>query len=486
VGVSEEDGVTPEVMYYPYRKKGKLTGYKVKLLPKEGKDKIIWSIGDVKNNDEGDVEPFGWQEAIAQGSKKVIITEGEDDAAAAKAIILRYTKEEWKDSAPAIISLPHGAGTAHETLSKWKKQLKQHWKEHVLCFDNDKAGHEAVQKCMLVLPDATSVTLPAKDANQCIIDGVQKAAFNAMTFNDEKPKNSRLVFGEELHDVAREEARYGELSWPYEHLNEVTRGIRYGETIYIGAGVKLGKSELLNDLAAHFIKKHGVKVFVAKPEEANKKTYKLVAGKIAGRRFHDPKVEFDYEAYDEAGKILKSKLAMVNLYQHMGWDSLRDDIIAAAAWGAKAVFIDPITNLTNGVNAADANTELQKIAQDLAALALDLNIVVFIFCHLKAPDGNIAKEKRDKYYREGKYIGLGTCPHELGGDVISSQFAGSRAMMRSCNLMLGLEGNKDEELDDTVRNMRDLVLLEDREFGEVGRFSLFWNKNTTLFSELET
>lgn len=223
---------------------------------------------------------------------------------------------------------------------------------------------------------------------------------------------------------------------------------------------------------------------MAKPEEANKKTYKLIAGKIAGKRFHDPKVEFDEKAYDEAGKIMAGKLAMVNLYQHLGWNSLRDDIIAAAHWGAKAVFIDPITNLTNGMPAGDANVELQRIAEDLAAMALDLNIVVFIFCHLKAPEGNIAKEKREKFYRDGKYIGLGNCPHEFGGDILSNQFAGSRAMMRSCHMMLGIEGNKDEVLPEETRNIRDLVLLEDREFGEVGRFSTYWNKNTTKFTEL--
>ena len=52
-------------------------------------------------------------------------------------------------------------------------------------------------------------------------------------------------------------------------------------------------------------------------------------------------------------------------------------------------------------------------------------------------------------------------------------------------MMLGLEGNKDEALPENVRNIRDLVLLEDRDFGETGRFSLYWNKNTTLFSELD-
>jgi len=484
IGLSESDGKTPETVYYPYRRNGKLVGYKVKLLPKDGQGKKIWSLGDIKNNVDGDIEPFGWQEAIAHGGRRLIITEGEDDAVAAMTIIDRYTKEEYKDSMPSVISIPHGAGNAHETLSKWKKEILSRWKDVVLVFDMDKAGEEAVQKCMLVFPEAMTVKLPSKDVNQCIIDGRQKAAFDMITFKAEKPKNSRLVFGDDLHEKAKTAAKRGELSWPWQHLNDVTRGIRLGETIYIGAGVKMGKSEFLNEIASHFIVEHGIKVFMAKPEEGNEKTYKLILNKIAGKRFHDPDVEFDVEAYDEAGKIAKSKIAMVNLYQHLGWESLRDDIVAAANWGAKAVFIDPITNLTNGVNAGDANTELQKIAQDLAAMALDLNIVIFIFCHLKAPDGNIVKEKREKAYRDGKYIGLGSCPHELGGDINSSQFAGSRAMMRSCNMMLGLEGNKDEMLPENIKNIRDLVLLEDREFGETGRFSLYWNKNTTRFTEI--
>lgn len=225
----------------------------------------------------------------------------------------------------------------------------------------------------------------------------------------------------------------------------------------------MGKSEIVNALAAHFIKVHGWKCFLAKPEEANNKTYKLLAGKIAGKIFHDPKVEFDYEAYDKAGEVIGDKVAMVNLYQHLGWDTLEKDIRAAAAEGCKAMFIDPITNLTNGKDAATANTMLQEIAQALAALALDLDIVIFIFCHLKAPDNGP--------------------DHEHGGKVLSSQFAGSRAMMRSCNMMIGLEGNKSPDLPEYERNMRKLVLLEDREFGNTGEFPLFWDKDTGLFNE---
>ncbi|UVN13495.1 hypothetical protein FBPa8_0031 [Pseudomonas phage vB_PaeP_FBPa8] len=168
----------------------------------------------------------------------------------------------------------------------------------------------------------------------------------------------------------------------------------------------------------------------------------------------------------------------------LGWETLKADIYAAAAWGAKVVFIDPITNLTNGMAAADANVKLQEIAQEISAMALDLNIVVFLFAHLKAPEGNLSLDQRQKKYKDGKFYGLGNCPHELGGDVVSSQFAGSRAMMRSCNLMLGLEGNKDPELPEHVRNLRNLRLLEDREFGGTGNYPLFWNKETTMFEEV--
>lgn len=472
IGLSEEDGKTPELAYFPYTKDGRTVGYKVKLLS-NGR---VWSVGDLKG-----VDFFGWEQAKANGGKKLIITEGEFDAVAMARIIDRYTKDEYKDFKPAVISLPHGAGSAANDLAKFKAKIKQHFKEIILCFDMDEAGRKAVDEVMKIMPEAKSAALPKKDANDCIIQGVTKAAFQAITFNASTPKNTRLIFGEELHEAAREVAQYGELTWPWDHLNETTRGIRYGETIYIGAGVKMGKSEFLNHIAAHFIKVHGVKVFMAKPEESNKKTYKLIAGKLMGSVFHDPKKEFDFDAYDEAGKILDGKLAMVNLYQHLGWETLKADIISAAQWGARAIFIDPITNLTNGENAGEANSKLQEIAQELAAMALDHNIVIFIFCHLKAPEGNISKEKRDAAYKNGKYIGLGNCPHEQGGDIYSNQFAGSRAMMRSCNMMLGLEGNKDDELPKEERNMRHIVLLEDREFGETGRFPIYWNSDTTLF-----
>lgn len=474
VAVSEEDGVTPRLVYHPYTRDGQLVAYKVILL----ENKRMWTIGDQSN-----VDLFGWEQAKKSGADRLIITEGEFDAEALTRIFEIYTQKQYEDFIPAIVSLPHGAGCAVKDISRALPEIRRFFKKVSLCFDQDDAGRRAVEEVCKIAPDFTDITLPAKDANECLKNGQGKAAHKAAQWKAAKPKNTKLIFGEDLHEEARQPAAYGELTWPWDHLNKKTRGIRLGETIYIGAGVKMGKSELLNMLGAHFVKEHGVKVFMAKPEEANNKTYKLMCGKIAKKVFHDPEREFDFDAYDRAGEVLKGHLAMVNLYQHLGWETLKADIIAAAAWGAKVVFIDPITNLTNGMPAAEANVKLQEIAQEAAAMALDLNIVIFLFCHLKEPEGNISLEQRVKKYKDGKYIGLGNCPHELGGSIASAQFAGSRAMMRSCNLMLGLEGNKDPELDKMQRNMRNLRLLEDREFGGTGNFPLYWNENTTIFEE---
>ena len=66
----DEDG-KPEAHYYPYTKQGKITGYKIRKLPKDFR-----VVGEVKGT-----ELFG-QSTPGVGRKRVIITEGELDALA--------------------------------------------------------------------------------------------------------------------------------------------------------------------------------------------------------------------------------------------------------------------------------------------------------------------------------------------------------------------------------------------------------------------
>jgi twinkle protein len=474
VSVSEVDGTTPQEMYMPYTKEGKLCAYKVKTIGLK-ENKTYW-LGDGK-----DVDLFNWEQAKRSGAYRLIITEGEADSVAVDRIYEMYGKEEYH---PAVVSLPYGAGRARQSLQKHAEEIKRLFREVIFCFDNDKAGQEAVAAAMLVLPEAKSVVLPEKDANDCLISGKAKAAYTALAYNAAKPKNTRILSGFELHDKAKQPAKYGELSWPFAQMNRDLRGVRLGETIYISAGVKCGKSTLKSSLIAHFIQNDGVKVFVAAPEEPAEQTYKLVAGQLAGKIFHDPEIEFDEDAFDRAGALLKDNLHILNLYQQLSWHNLKEDIVRAVELGCKVVMIDPITSLSNGLSPADANTMLQAFAQELAALAKDLNFVAILFAHLKAPEGQLSEDKRAGYYAKGKYLDLGNCSHEMGGSVYSNQLAGSRAMMRSAHLLLAILANKDPDLPEETRNTRQIQVLEDRNLGISAKYSVYYNKNTGRFIEV--
>lgn len=457
VGLSRSDGTTPSTMYRPYENEDlELASYKAKVI---GTGQTWWiTKGEF-------VMPFGWRQAIESGAKRLMITEGEEDAVALfQAIKEGNIGSSYEKFNPAVVSLPNGAGSAVKYLAKIQDKINQHFKEVILVFDQDAPGKKAsAAVCKDLFREAKVASLPEKDANACVMAGKSKALASAVQFNAIIPKNTSIVWGEQLHEAAKKPAEFG-VSWPWKEVTKKTRGLRKGETIYIGAAPKFGKSELVDSIAAWLMKEHGWKCLLAKPEQANIKTYKMVAGKMVGKIFHDPNVPFDEAAYEEAGIQLKGKLAMLDLYQHLGWVTLQKDIRAAAAAGVDVVFIDPITNLTNGINSGEANTVLQEVAQELSSMAMDLNILIFIMCHLKNPESGLS--------------------HDRGGKVLSSQFAGSRAMSRSCNYMFALEGNKDPDLPKEQRNIRDLVLLEDREFGEAGRFSLYWDDRTGLFNEV--
>lgn len=454
VSFSQQDGETPETIYFPYFKGDVLVGYKGKNIPK----KEFWYHG-VTN----DIDFFGWEQAVSSGSKRIYITEGEIDALTVWQVLKKNSKPEYPD--PAVVSLPHGAGSVEKFLSKQQTSLKTFFKEIIFVFDMDEAGHKATEKALLVLPQAVTVQYPAKDPNACLIEGKERALKNALLFQAARPKNTKIVLLDSLVKAALTPVPMG-LAWPFESFTRLTRGLRFGETYYFGAGVKMGKSDLANTFVAHFAVEHGLPVYIANMEETNVKSTKKILGKVAGKIFHDPNIPFQEEDLRAAAEKIAGKVHFVDAYQHINWEYLQQDIYYAVnTLGVKLVLIDPITNLTNGIASSDVDTILRGVAQDLAAMARDLDISIFIFCHCKSP--------------------VSGPPHEQGGRIFSSQFTGSRAMARSCNYMVGLEGNKDPSKTIEERNTRKLIIIEDREFGETGIIPLYWDYRTQLFEEME-
>src|SRR3546814_19883421 len=76
--------------------------------------------------------------------------------------------------------------------------------------------------------------------------------WRAVQFAAEKQKNTRIVMGSSLREAATVRPEMG-IEWPWPGLTKITRGIRRGETYYLGAGVKMGKSVIVDELAKHLI-----------------------------------------------------------------------------------------------------------------------------------------------------------------------------------------------------------------------------------------
>jgi len=252
-------------------------------------------------------------------------------------------------------------------------------------------------------------------------------------------------------------------SWPWKSLTKLTYGRRDGEGLYLGAGVKMGKSEFVNQYIKHCID-IGEAVACFKLEEEPPMTFRKFAGKIMHKQFHKPDGDFTQEELIEGmNKVKDANIFTYGKYGTNSWEDLEPSIRYAVHKGAKSIIIDPLTRLVSS-DSGEANTQLIEIADKISKMAKDLGFFYIICTHLNAP-------------KTGK-------PHEEGGKVHSNQFTGSRAMMRAAYYMLGIERDKTAE-DEVEKDTSQFVLLEDRAFGLTGRFDVFYNKDTGDYLEPE-
>lgn len=444
VSCSETDGTITE-HNYPIHQDGTLVGYKIRRLPKTFK-----TVGSCK----GKTDLFG--QNLTAGGKKLLITGGELDAMAAYQML----KSKYPTFEPAVVSLPKGetVGAITDNLS-WIENFE----EVIIYTDMDAPGRKcATEIAELVGPKAKIMSTSLKDASDMLKEDKTTEFINA--YYTAKPYiPDGFVTVEDVYDEATAMPKWGRL-YPWPSLNKLTYGRRDGEGIYIGAGVKCGKSSFIDQLVQHITLVENRKVALFKMEEAPSMTVRKIAGLYMKKPFHKPDGNFTQTELIEGVNMVKDKIMLFDSYGSTSWDRLKGAIRhSVIAGGCKDVVIDPLTRLTVGMDSGEVNTELERIADELAAMAKDLQFFYLVACHLKAPV-------------TGK-------SHEMGGQVLTSQFAGSRAMSRACHMMLGIERNKDPELSEDERNTSKFVLLEDRSFGNVGYFNVFYNKETGEYLE---
>ena len=307
---------------------------------------------------------------------------------------------------------------------------------------------------------AKFMSFSEKDANDMLTKGKEAEFINAI-FTAEIFKPDTIVTVADVMDKVLEKPVMGD-PWPWPTLTAKTYGRNPGQGIYVGAGVKIGKSEFINEVVAFDIKR-GKKIAVLKYEEPPFMTVKRVAGKQDGIFYHKPGVVYNDADLTRTAKAMEPYLLMYPAFGKAVWESTKEFVRYAALTGCETIIIDPVTKLSNHLDSSATEDMLRTLSDELACMAQDLGFFYIVTCHLKAPSTGP--------------------PHERGGRVMSNQFRGSRAMMENTYYMLGIERNKDPALPDDDQNTSTFVLLEDRNFGNSCQFPVFYDKVNQSYLE---
>lgn len=454
VGVSPTDKTKIGSYLLPYHnQEGKLCGYKVRLA----EEKRFWNMGSPKES-----VLFGQQ--LCTGGKKLFITEAAIDAVS----LYQSIKDAWAGSKfasaePNVVSLPHGTGSAVDLLAD-QTDLLNKFSEIILVMDADDAGRKCVEDIAALLPDVRYVVLPeGKDPNQMLMDGDSSKLAKLAQFGSIEFTLSGMT---DIWDLAEEivtPPTHG-LSWSFKTMDDLTYGLRMKEIIGVAAGVGMGKTDVKNQIIVDMAVKHKLKQTVFDLEYSAAKSGKLLASKVGKQPFHKPDCGASSEDIRKALVPLKG---LVTLCTHRGsrdWEEIKAYIRRDVLRGSKLVHLDPITALVAHLSSSEANDALNNIFSDLSAMTQELDFTVMYYAHLNPP-------------KTGQ-------PHERGGKVLEAQMTGSRAAMKWSNAIWGLEGSKDPDLPDHERNIRKLVLLKDREYGNVGSLYIRYDPTTTLLTEV--
>lgn len=367
------------------------------------KDKTFKFIGESK-----EALLYG-QHLWSSGGKKLTITEGEVDALSVAVAF---------DGKYPVVSIPNGAQGAKKAIIKSLEWVTS-FEEIYLWFDNDAPGLKAIEEVLDILPIGKVKIIrheEYKDASDVLINVGKSGVVNTF-YNAESYKPDGFISPIDILEDVIKPIEWG-IPWLYEKLNKVSYGRRYGEVVAIGAGVSVGKTDFVMQQIAEDLKnKHHVATFML--EQSKVETLQRIAGKIDGTFYHLPDVEYDVEKL-KATVISLNNLHIYDNFGKIDWETIKGKIRAAVhSFDCRIFYIDNLTALN--AHADDERRNLDSLMEEIASLAKELNIWILLVSHLNPPKSGAS--------------------HESGGKVEQGQFTGSRAIMRWCQFLLGVERN---------------------------------------------
>jgi len=354
--------------YYPYGV-DKTIGYKVRTLPKDFR--VVEGIEGL----------FG--QSKFNGGKRLIITEGELDAMA----VATASMKKYGQIYP-VVSLPSASGT--KALLEQRDWVRQ-FDEVVLMLDNDEAGKKALDKaCSIVGIDKVKIAkLKEKDANDELIKhgymDILKAVWDAQPWSP-----SGILQGEVLWDKFLE--REATESTPYppcmQGVNELTKGMRFGELDLFTSGTGSGKSTMVKEIVLHLKETTEHKIGMISLEEGPGDTVEKFIGmpmKVNLTEQEDISQDDKKEAFDAV--FGDRSIILLDHQGSVSDGSLMDKMETMCLMGCKYLWLDHLTIATSEVE-GDVNSAVDKVMSDLLKICKKHNVWLGVISHLRKTSGN--------------------------------------------------------------------------------------------------
>lgn len=412
-------------------------GFKVRRLD----TKAFHVVGDIRT-----AGLFGQQKYGNHDRRRIVVTEGELDALAARQML---------SGKASVVSIKGGAGSTAKDF-KASYEFLDGFNEIILCFDADDPGKEGVEKAAEVFAGKLRIMKLdpkiGKDACDYLKSGrleeFVEAYWSASTYT---PKG--VMDADDLWERLSADRPAAIGDYPWGPLNELTFGFRPTELVMITAGSGLGKSSILRELVMHIKQTTSHRIGTLFLEESPERTAEGFMSVDLSTPVHLPSsgIKRDSLEYKQSfDRVFRDgQITIMNAAFDTG--ASVEQIIGRVRYLIKAldcsvIILDHISILVSAGNHGDERKALDEIMTRLRSLSQDTGVVIFAVSHLRRPDGK---------------------GHEDGACTALSQLRGSGSIAQLSDFVIGLERNGQAD-DLTERNTTAIRVLKNRFSGLTG------------------
>jgi Autographiviridae DNA primase/helicase len=339
--------------------------HKVRFLDKK---EFTWPDG-------GGTGLFGRDKFESGCHSFVTITEGEDDALSLYQVLRS-----------PVVSV-QSSSTAHRDCSVDRSWLMG-FDTIVLAFDGDRSGREARDQVARMF-DYDKVRVlnftKFKDANDYLqhgdTDDLRTLWHNARPYMPDTLVSSLDEFKNILETTPKEGVPY-----PFSFLNDMTYGMRTGESVLITAQEGIGKTELMHALEYQLLTATNDNVGAIFLEEPKARHLQAIAGIHLQNPVHLP--DSGASTADVVGAVSQVVRRDGRLHLYSNFGSVDPEILAdnirflVACRGCRWVLLDHITMVCSGLGEKDERRQLDNFSTKLETLVKELDFGLIVVSHV--------------------------------------------------------------------------------------------------------